>query len=61
MSPLWRTFISPGVQLMQRLRLPFKVGLIGLMLFVPMVALLVLATPPPPRPAMRRANACASG
>ena len=41
MSPLWRTFMSPGAQLMLRLRLPFKVGLIGLMLFVPMVALLV--------------------
>jgi hypothetical protein len=41
MSPLWRTFMNPGVQLMRRLRLPFKVGLIGLMLFVPMVALLV--------------------
>jgi methyl-accepting chemotaxis protein len=41
MNRLWRRFLTPGVQLMRRLRLPFKVGLIGLMLFVPMVSLLV--------------------
>ncbi len=41
MSPVWRRFLSPGVLLMRRLRLPFKVGLIGLMLFVPMIALLL--------------------
>jgi methyl-accepting chemotaxis protein len=32
--------LNPGVQLMRRLRLPVKVGLIGLMLFVPMLLLL---------------------
>ncbi len=41
MSTLWTPVMKPGVLLMRRLRLPFKVGLIGLMLFVPMVLLLV--------------------
>jgi methyl-accepting chemotaxis protein len=41
MTALWSTLIKPGVLLMRRLRLPFKIGLIGLMLFVPMLLLLV--------------------
>jgi len=41
MTELWSTLLKPGVLLMRRLRLPFKIGLIGLMLFVPMLLLLV--------------------
>jgi methyl-accepting chemotaxis protein len=37
----WTWFLGPGVRLMRRLRLPFKISLIGLMLFVPMLALLM--------------------
>jgi methyl-accepting chemotaxis protein len=40
MTRAWRILLDPGVKLMRRLRLPFKVGLIGLMLFVPMLVLL---------------------
>ena len=40
MSPLLGALLVPGARLMQRLRLPWKLGLIGLMLFVPMLALL---------------------
>jgi methyl-accepting chemotaxis protein len=35
------TLLKPGVLLMQRLRLPFKLSVIGLMLFVPMLLLLL--------------------
>ncbi|WP_425260483.1 methyl-accepting chemotaxis protein [Rubrivivax sp. RP6-9] len=41
MSALTRTLLRPGTLLMRRLRLPWKIGLIGLMLFVPMLLLLV--------------------
>ncbi len=41
MSPVWRRCLNPGVRVMRRLRLPFKLGLIGSMLFVPMVLLLL--------------------
>ena len=34
-------FLRPGMMLMRRLRLPMKLGLIGLMLLVPMLMLLV--------------------
>jgi methyl-accepting chemotaxis protein len=35
------TLLKPGVQLMQRLRLPLKLCVIGLILFVPMIVLLL--------------------
>jgi methyl-accepting chemotaxis protein len=42
MTALLESLLRPGSLLMRRLRLPWKVGLIGLMLFLPMVMLLVL-------------------
>ncbi len=42
MSRLLRSPLAPGLWLMRRLRLPWKLGLVGLTLFVPMVLLLVL-------------------
>jgi hypothetical protein len=37
----FQTLLKPGMHLMQRLRLPLKLCVIGLMLFVPMLLLLV--------------------
>ncbi|MBT9487680.1 MAG: cache domain-containing protein [Rubrivivax sp.] len=42
MSRPLRSALGPGLWLMRRLRLPWKLGLVGLTLFVPMVLLLVL-------------------
>ena len=42
MSPILRQLLRPGTMLMRRLRLPWKVGLVGLMLFLPMLAMLVV-------------------
>jgi methyl-accepting chemotaxis protein len=41
MKPLIRSLLRPGTSVMRRLRMPWKVGLIGLMLFVPMLILLL--------------------
>ncbi len=41
MQAIVKSLMGPGVLAMRNLRLPLKVALIGLMLFVPMVALLV--------------------
>ncbi len=40
MTHVTRALLRPGTLLMRRLRLPWKIGLIGLMLFVPMLLLL---------------------
>jgi len=40
MTAVFRSMSNPGVRLMRRLRLPWKLGLIGLMLFLPLVLLL---------------------
>ncbi len=42
MSRFLRSPLAPGLWLMRRLRLPLKLGLVGLTLFVPMLLLLVL-------------------
>jgi methyl-accepting chemotaxis protein len=42
MSRLLRSSMAPGLWLMRRLRLPWKLGLVGLTLFLPMLLLLVL-------------------
>jgi methyl-accepting chemotaxis protein len=42
MKPLLRTLLRPGAAVMLRLRMPWKVGLIGLMLFIPMLILLLV-------------------
>lgn len=43
MNRLLSTILAPGVALMRRLRLPMKLGLIGLALFVPLMLLLSLS------------------
>ena len=42
MSRVLRSPLAPGLWLMRRLRLPWKLGLVGLTLFLPMLLLLVL-------------------
>jgi methyl-accepting chemotaxis protein len=42
MSRFLRSLLAPGLWLMRRLRLPWKLGLVGLTLFLPMLLLLVL-------------------
>jgi len=40
MNAVTRTLLQPGTQLMRRLRLPWKIGFIGLTLFLPLLLLL---------------------
>lgn len=53
-EPVVANPLRPGVRLMRRLRLPFKAGPIGLMLVVPMVALLASLCSRACRPAAAR-------